>query len=202
MFKRPLTLAAVLVGAFLIHSLVLAQTPIPTPEVHKVPKLPKVSKSVKKRKAIVVKFTTVEGLRYYYAKEELKDFVSVDKLIRTLNDAEANRLLGVSKSSGDVGVPLLVGGIGVLVLGLSVIASDNNLQTGNGQIDSQVSAGIGVGLVGLVLEYVGAFELAQAETSKFAAVQRYNAVIRGEDETITWNINQPELKANFLAFNF
>lgn len=153
------------------------------------------------RKPIVCKLTTLEGMQYYHLGSKIDGDDKLWPLLAPMNDPEINRLVGVSKGSHTAGVVLLVGGTGLLVGGLVVAGDNYNNQTQS--FNSSATTGLLLALVGAVGDYVGAFKLDESLTSKFAAVQRYNALVRGEDETVTsWNLPRDGFRTDVLAFKF
>ncbi|GEM_PF-2000136 len=190
MLKKTAAFFSVLILAFLLQSVGSAQTPqsatAPQPE---------------KRKPIVSKWTTLDGMRYYYAGVKVADDDSLKNLISPLKDPEANRLLDVSSGSHTAGVVFLVGGTACLIGGLSM--AGGNYDSNSQSFNSTGTAGLVVALVGLVGDYVGVFKLEESMTSKFAAVQRYNALVRGEDEAVTsWNLPKAGIQTDLLTFKF
>ncbi len=188
MFRRMIVLMPVLFVGFLFHSVCGAQaarpTAAPTPE---------------KRKPIVCKWTTLEGMRYYYSGAKIADDKSLGNLISPLNDPEANRLMDVSSGSHTSGVVLLVGGSVCLVGGLVVAGS--NYDNGSQALNSTGTSGLVIALAGLVGDYVGLFKIEESRTAQFAAVQRYNAIVHGDDET-TWNLPKPGMQTQLLTLKF
>src|SRR5580704_3274335 len=169
MLKKPNVFVTVVLVVFLFSSVLMAEEIKPTPP------------TPMTRKPIVVKWTTVEGVRYYYSGIKVGDSKSLETIISPLNDPEANRLLKVSRDSNSAGVFYIVASLPLIVGGLiwTGVSYNNgvNMDTGG-----EVGGGV-IALVGLVGDYIGVFKIVESKTSQFAAVQRYNAIIHGDDET-------------------
>jgi hypothetical protein len=150
------------------------------------------------RKPIVMKWTTLEGLHYFFAGTNVDRLENLEGIISPLKDKEADRLLSLSESSTDSGTVCLVGGSALLLGGLFAVGAggpDNN------QLNNTQTIGLVIAVVGAVGDYVGLFKLAESETAKFAAVQRYNQVIHG-DTDVSWNTNHPSTPSDLLTFKF
>lgn len=182
--KRKLVYMAC-AGILAVTSIVRAQNVTPT--------------ATPARKPIVVKYRTMEGINFYYSGLKIGDNKELAKIIQPLNDPEINRLLKLSNDDVGSGTALLIAGTPVLVGGIvwSAVSYNggNNIDTG-GEI-----AGGAVAVVGAVLDYVGLFKFLEFHTARFAAVQRYNAIIHGDDlEPLS--LQKPGLQTDLLAFDF
>lgn len=151
------------------------------------------------RKPIVCKWTTLEGMRYYYDGLKIDDDQSLKNVISPLKDPEADRLLALSSSSRAAGIGFLAGGTLFLAGGL-VVALDN-YDSGNRSFNSTGAVGLVAAAAGLIGDYIGAFKLVQSRTSRFAAVQRYNAIVHGDLQT-SWGIPERGVHADLLALKF
>jgi hypothetical protein len=188
MFKRTIIWMPALFAGFLFYSVGGAKTAQPT-----------AAPTPEKRKPIVCKWNTLGGMRYYYAGLKIADGQSLKKIISPLNDPEANRLLDVSSGSHTAGVAFLIGGIPCLVGGL--LTAGSNYDNTTRSLNSTGTAGLIVAAVGLVGDYIGAFKLQESKTSEFAAVQRYNVLVRGEEET-SWNLPKSGVQTELLTLKF
>lgn len=187
MMKKGMVFSLAL-GIFFVSSMLMAAS-----------KKPKVKPAPPEiRKPIVMKWTTLEGMRYYYLGLKIDDSKSMRSIISPLNDSEANRLLKVSSDSESSGVVFLVGG-GVLTLGGLIGAASGPVD--GDQVNTGQAIGIGIALLGLVGDYIGIFKLTESETAQFSAVQRYNQVVHG-DTDVSWNYHSPSIQADLLAFKF
>jgi hypothetical protein len=187
MTKNPVSFCSALLLAFLFHSVSMAQPPQPTP-------------APEKPQPIVTKWTTLEGMVYYHDGVRIKDDDSLKTVVSALNDPEANRLLDVSSTSHTAGVVLLVGGSAVLIGG--AVVAVNNYNIASHSLNSSGAVGVVIALAGLVGDYIGTFKLKESQTSKYAAVQRYNVIVRGEQEEAGWNQPKPAMGAELLALKF
>lgn len=151
-----------------------------------------------KRQPIVCKWTTLDGMNYYLSGDKVTDMKKLEPILSALHDPETDRLRALSNSSQHAGTVFLIGGTVLLIGGVAAVGSDPN---SNG-IDAQQTAGILGVLLGLAGDYIGAFRLEESLTSKFAAVQRYNAVVHGDDLTSFNRPSQPGFHAQLLAFHF
>lgn len=150
------------------------------------------------RQPIVCKWTTLDGMNYYLGGDKVTEMKKLQPILSALHDPETDRLAALSNSSQDSGTVFLIGGTVLLIGGVASIGSDTN----SGGIDAQQAAGIVGVLLGLGGDYVGAFKLEESLTSKFAAVQRYNAVVHGEDLSYLPPSSQPAFQAQLLALQF
>lgn len=151
------------------------------------------------RHPIVAKWTTLQGMRYYHEGFELdgKMGPTLGSVIYSLNDPQATALLRKSENDESVGLFGSIGGSGLFLTGL--FTSNYNQQTN--QINISPASAILMS-VGLVTEFIGDLVLIESRTSKFAAVERYNQVVRGEDDPSVenWKSGQPADLS--VAFNF
>jgi len=177
-----------LLVSFLSTSLCSAQAPppLPTPET---------------RKPIVMQWKSLEGVHYYYLGKNVDDFDSLGKIIYPLHDYEASRLLTDSKNSNDSGTLFTVGGLAVVLGGEVLFWTDPNSRTNSNNIDAQQGTGFVLSLGGLACALVGAFQLGDSQADQFNAVQRYNAVVHGDDQA-GWNNRQPKIQAELLTLKF
>ena len=89
---------------------------------------------------------------------------------------------------------------GLMVLGGIVMAASSSNSSPN-SLDSQQVTGLVIALAGLVGDYAGIFKIAESYTSKFSAVQRYNAIVHGDD-LAPMSRQGPLFQAQLLAFRF
>ena len=154
--------------------------------------------AAEKRKPIVVKFKTMQGLQYFHAGKKLEKLADFQDIVTPVKDGECDRLLKESGSDETTGVVLLVAGGAVLVGGVVVGVSDPYR---GDTLDGQQTVGLIIGLAGLVGDYVGIFKIVDAQTAKFAAVQRYNAIIHGDDLN-ELTLQKRGVQMDLLAFRF
>jgi len=177
---------AVLAGFLGIASITAAQeaTPAVSPE---------------KRKPIIVKYTTINGINFYYSGLKLKSNNDLRKVMGPQTDPELNRLLKLSDDDFSSGTAFLIAGTPVLAGGIVFAVVSYN---GGNNIDRTGQAvGWSGALVGLVVDYIGIFKFFEAHTSRYAAVERYNAILHGDDlEPLT--LQQRGIQADLLAFDF
>lgn len=171
-----------------------------TPKSSKVPAPPPLP--TVKRKPIVMKWETIGGIRYYFSGIQIKDHDSLVHVIEPLNDPDANQLLSDSKHSGDASVFWLVSGCAVMVGGLVLVGTDPNVTNHQNVVDGQEVAGLVICGVGLVGGYVGLFKMIDSKAEEFEAIQRYNAVIHGDDLDAFHPIHRNGLNADLLTFKF
>ena len=151
-----------------------------------------------KRQPIVCKWTTLDGMNYYLAGDKVTDTKKLQPIISDLHDPEADRLIKLSAQSKDSGILFLAGGTVLLIGGGGLIVTDPN----SGSLDEKQTFGLALVLAGLAGDYLGAFKLEESLTSKFAAVQRYNAVVHGDDLTSFNRPPKPAFQAQLLTFRF
>lgn len=151
------------------------------------------------RKPIVCKWTTLQGMCYYYDGLKVDDDQSMKNIISPLKDPEADRLLALSSNSRTAGIGFLAGGTLFLAGGL-VLALDN-YDSVNRSFNSTGAVGLVAAAAGLIGDYIGAFKLVQSRTSRFAAVQRYNAIAHGDAPT-SWGLPERGIHADLLALKF
>lgn len=190
MNKRSVALLAVLLGSL-----------ISAPAWAKQKKAPPAPPVVDVRKPIVCKWTTMEGMKYYYSGAKIEDRRSLGEIVSTLHDPEVDRLWRVTTSSEDVGVIFSISGGALFLGGLGIAMSSPNFTSNSTTLDGTETAGLIVTLGGLVAGYVGIFKLEESNTSKFAAIQRYNAVIHGDD-TLSLNSSRPGIRMDLVTLKF
>jgi hypothetical protein len=154
-----------------------------------------------KRKPIHMRMETAKGIHYFYEGAKVDGLENLDKIISPLHDTEADRLVALSKSSNSSGVAFIIGGGVFFAGGLVVAATDPNFSKQNAVLDTQEGIGLGTLLVGVVGLYVGIFKVTDARSAEFNAVQRYNDVVGGGNET-SWNDHRTLIKMDLLALKF
>jgi hypothetical protein len=126
-------------------------------------------------KPIDVRFTTMDGLTYSLAGDELKSYQDFHEVMDPLKDFETQRLINLSQSSRDTsGIFKMVGLIGAVVGVVGVVSSPANQQT----------PFLLTALGGGVLFDVSTFFGSESQTSKFNAVQRYNRFAYGREQVL------------------
>jgi len=154
-----------------------------------------------KRKPIHMRMETAKGIQYFHEGAKVDGLENLDKIIAPLHDTEADRLVALSKSSNGSGVAFIIGGGVFFVGGLVVAGTDPNFSKQNAALDTQEGIGLGTLLVGVVGLYVGIFKISDARAAEFNAVQRYNDVVGGGNET-SWNDHRTLIKTDLLALKF
>ncbi len=180
----------ILLIGFLSPSLGLAQTAQPT-----------TAPAPEKRHPILMRWKTLLGIHYYYLGVDVKGYDGLKNIISPLNDPEASRLLTNSRDENQTGAIFTVGGLAMMVGGVVIAGVDPNAQKNPDVIDGQETAGLVVSAVGLVGAVVGAFKITDSKADEFNAVQRYNEVVHGDDQT-TWNLPKPGSQTELLTLKF
>jgi len=129
--------------------------------------------SAEKRNPIEVYFATLSGLRYAQDDQLLSD-VDIQSLIFSQGDSESSRLIKKSKSSGQLGV-------WSLGLGLVGITTGFFVTTDNVNDNQNLVTGLGIAFGGVCLSTAGSLLLAEGNSARFNAVQRYNHLAWSED---------------------
>lgn len=155
-----------------------------------------------KRKPIVMKWETMGGIRYYFSGIQIKDRESLEHVIGPLNDPAANQLLVDAKHSQDASVFWLISGGVAMIGGLVMIGVDANVVNKTDQVDGQEIVGGVIACLGLVGDYVGLFKMIDAKADEFEAIQRYNAVVHGDDLESFRPVPRNGVHADLLTFKF
>ena len=173
----------------------LAAAPISKPKAKNPPPPP----LVPMHKPIVAKWTTVQGMRYYHDGFLLDEGKgpTLDSVIYSMNDAQASALLHKSENDESLGLFSYVGG-GALFIG-GLLSTNYNEQTRQWNVSTGSVVVMGLGTV---VEFVGRLLISESITSKFAAVQRYNQVVRGEDDPSVENWKAVPPADLSVAFSF
>ncbi|HET9869766.1 MAG TPA: hypothetical protein VFR02_04650 [bacterium] len=132
---------------------------------------------VVQRQPILAKWTTLEGMRYYYDGVLLDNGkgLGLAQVLYPLNDGQATGLLRKSEDDESLGLGAVLGGS--LLMGAGLLTSDYD--QANRQVHVPVGSAIAL-IVGIVADFAGGLWLEESRTAKFAAVERYNQVVRGE----------------------
>lgn len=130
-----------------------------------------VAPSKKSLKTIDMEFRTWGGLKYMHEGKKLKGMGDFKSVIGAAGDAEADRMLAVSKSSR--GASALCGLLGVS----AVIAGIISLPDHADLFDDGAGTGTALTMGGAGLILVGNLFNTRADTARFNAVQRYNQVV-------------------------
>ncbi len=184
--------AAFITVLFLAYSICGAQTVQPTTAP---------APAAGKRKPITMEWGGLNGIHYYYAGYKADGVEGLSGIITSLHDPEATRLVAAARNDENTGGLFTVGGLVFLAAGAIVVGTDPNSQKTTQDIDGRQAAGLGMSLAGLVGGVFGLLNLDDAKADEFNAVQRYNAVVRGEDET-SWNLPDPGLRTKLLTLKF
>lgn len=126
-------------------------------------------------KPIDVRFTTMDGLTYSLAGDELKSYQDFHEVMDPLKDFETQRLISRSESSRDTsGIFKMVGLLGAVVGVVGAVSSPANQQ----------GPFLLTALGGGVLFDVSTFFASESQTAKFNAVQRYNRFAYGREQVL------------------
>jgi hypothetical protein len=116
------------------------------------------------------------GMDYTLAGQKLENFNDLSDVLEPQNDPEITRLLSDAREKGSVGeIGRLVGTLGVGWGGGSLLFNDSA---------SSHSAHVAVLLSGVGLDFLASLFLDDSRAEKYNAVQRYNALVRGEDSSL------------------
>ena len=127
-------------------------------------------------------WTIWNGMEYLRDDKALSD-PELNSLIRSLKDEQATELLAKGESDGTWGGFLVGGSIVASILILFLPGSHFQL------LGLNVAAPyLPVAAPGTVFGIVGGFLESEANTEKYAAVQRYNRLTK-QDEALTWNFS-------------
>jgi hypothetical protein len=127
-------------------------------------------------------WTLFDGMQYLRDDRVLSE-PELNSVIRSLKDQQATELLVKGESDGTWGGFLVGGSIVASILILFLPGSHFQL------LGLNVAAPyLPVAAPGTVFGIVGGFLESQANTEKYAAVQRYNRLTK-QDEALTWNFS-------------
>jgi hypothetical protein len=116
------------------------------------------------------------GMDYTLAGQKLESSQDFSAVLESLNDPETTRLWADSQNQGALGsVGRLIGTLGVGWGGVNLLFNDS---------PSTHSAHVAVLLSGVGLDLLASLFTKDSRSEKYNAVQRYNALVRGEDSSL------------------
>jgi hypothetical protein len=143
----------------------------------------------------------MEGMDYFYSGEKISGDQGLKSIISPVHNPKADRLLAKAGSEESFGMPLFVGGGGLVLVG-GALFSSNTANINTGELDGWQKAGLGAALVGLTGMLVGYIPLEDSVKDRFNAVQSYNDSIHWAQPS-SWNGNQLRgVRTQLLTFRF
>ncbi|HET9870385.1 MAG TPA: hypothetical protein VFR02_07815 [bacterium] len=116
------------------------------------------------------------GLEYRLAGDPLKDFQDFSDAMTPLGDTRVDRLLARSQDSALwARLGSLVGGVGLGWGGFHLLFDDS---------PSRHGANTAILLTGVGVDLLASLFSEDSQAAKYNAVQRYNQVVRGEDDSL------------------
>jgi hypothetical protein len=134
------------------------------------------AREIKWQKSPIQTHWSFWGMDYTLAGEKLNSFQDFSDALEPQNDPEINRLLADSREKNSLGeIGRLVGTLGVGWGGVNLLFNNSS---------STRSTHVTVLLSGVGLDLLASLFMDDSRTEKYNAVQRYNALVRGEDSSL------------------